>query len=247
VKEQAELYGLDPKKVKTQLQNLVNGLKMRVPGAGMDATPFNTLLGHLESYWGEQITTSPSEQSIKNPMQDTNTHDLTLLSDDQRDIINARVAGYNAIKQFNNNIKDKGYDVLLAESKALESKYQDKESNTKSRAFLKLWPTYKSTRLNHRIKNLMVFPNATAMDDLGIKIDPKGHISDDQKTKIDKWWVDIYGEGKGNRKFMIVGPKRKKVFIYTSEHAMQTFLSAVKHTLRGKQLSEEDYERAISE
>ena len=52
-------------------------------------------------------------------------------------------------------LSNKGYDVLLAESKALESEYQDKESNTKSRAFLKLWPTYKSTRLNHRIKNLM--------------------------------------------------------------------------------------------
>ena len=246
VKEQAQRYGLDPKKVKTQLQDLVIGIKMRVPGAGMDAKPFNTLLGHLESYWGEQITTSPSEQSIKNPMQDTNTHDLTLLSDDQRDIINARVAGYNAIKQFNNNIRNKGYDVLLAESKALESEYQDKESNTKSRAFLKLWPTYKSTRLNHRIKNLMVFPNATAMDDLGIKIDPKGHITDDQKRDIDKWWVDRYGEGRGNRKYMFVPPGVKK-FVYTSEHAMQSFLGAVQHTQRGKQFSEEDYQRAISE
>ena len=246
VKEQAELYKLDPKKVKTQLQNLVNGLKMRVPGSGMDSTPFNRLLGHLESYWGEQITTSSTEQSIKNPMQDTNTHDLKLLSKDQHDIINARIAGYNAIKQFNNNIRDKGYDVLLAESKALESKYQDKESNTKSRAFLKLWPTYKSTRLNHRIKNLMVFPNATAMDDLGIKIDPKGHITDDQKRDIDKWWVDRYGEGRGNRKYMFVPPGVKK-FVYTSEHAMQSFLGAVQHTQRGKQFSEEDYQRAISE
>ena len=246
VKEQAELYKLDPKKVKTQLQNLVNGLKMRVPGSGMDSTPFNRLLGHLESYWGEQITTSSTEQSIKNPMQDANTHDLKLLSPDQHDIINARIAGYNAIKQFNNNIRDKGYDVLLAESKALESKYQDKESNTKSRAFLKLWPTYKSTRLNHRIKNLMVFPNATAMDDLNIKIDPKGHITDDQKRDIDKWWVDRYGEGRGNRKYMFVPPGVKK-FVYTSEHAMQSFLGAVQHTQRGKQFSEEDYQRAISE
>ena len=135
---------------------------------------------------------------------------------------------------------------MLAESKALESKYQNKESNTKSRAFLKLWPTYKSTRLNHRIKNLMVFPNATAMDDLSIKIDSTGHITDDQKTKIDKWWVDRYGIGKGNRAYM-PGPRGSKKWVYTSEHAMQSFLGAVQHTQRGKQMTEEDYKRAISE
>ena len=240
--EQAKLYDLDLKTVTNDLQKLVNGIPVRVPGSGMGTSRFSKFQSSLVDYYTKKLFVQKGEMMMKNPFLDTDNHKVGLMNEEEKKIYAKIKNGFEDILNFNSNeFTSKSSDTLLNDWAILESEHTTHGTGQETLALAMVGKRYKAQVLAKRVESLILRPNGTALKDL--KIERRDFfdepITPKEKKDIDDWYQEL---GQNREMHSKTSPPR-----YLPEYAIENLIHQLSSPLN-KQLSEaEEMKKAYRE
>ena len=240
--ELAKSYNLDLKTVTNDLQKLVNGIPVRVPGSGMGTSRFSQFQSSLVDYYTKKLFVQKGEMMMKNPFLDTDNHKVGLMNEEEKKIYAKIKNGFEDILNFNSNeFTSKSSDTLLNDWAILESEHTTHGTGQETLALAMVGKRYKAQVLAKRVESLILRPNGTALKDL--KIERRDFfdepITPKEKKDIDDWYQEL---GQNREMHSKTSPPR-----YLPEYAIENLIHQLSSPLN-KQLSEaEEMKKAYRE
>ena len=194
----AKTYNVDVKEVYKDLQNMVNGIPVRIPGSGMGPRKFSTFQSAVVDYYTKKLFVSEDGVMAENPIENPDLYETGLMNDKEKEIYANIKNGFEDIINFNtNNFTSKSSDTLLKEAGELVKSNTNLSTGQTSLAFATAWKRYSGGILAIRVKKLILTPNQLALQDL--KIDHGPPYNDNELEKIQGWW-DTNGQNRSKFK-----------------------------------------------
>jgi len=241
-KEQAKLYDLDLETVTNDLQKLVNGIPVRVPGSGMGTNRFSNFQSALIDYYTKKLFVQKGEIMTKNPFEDTDNHKVGLMNVEEDKIYKKIKNGFEDILNFNSHeFTHQSSDTLLNNWGKLESEHINHATGEKTLAMAMVGDRYKAQVLAKRIENLVLRPNGTAFKDL--KIERRDFLDDPITTKEKKLIDDWYQKLGQNRTMHLKAIKPR----YLPEYAIEGLIYQLSSPLKNQLSEAEEMKKAYKE
>ena len=241
-KDIAKKYNVDVKEVYKDLQNMVNGIPVRVPGSGMGTSRFSQFQSALVDYYTKKLFVQKGEIMTKNPYEDTDNHQVGLMNEEEDKIYKKIKNGFEDILNFNSNeFTSKSSDTLLNEWGKLESEHTTHGTGEETLALAMVGKRYKAQVLAKRVESLILRPNGTAFKDLKIeRRDFLNHpITPEEKKRIDDWYQEL---GQNREMHSKTLPPR-----YLPEYAIDSIILQLSSPLKNQLSEAEEMKKAYRE